>query len=426
VRQTAEKANGVIGVRPSCADNWTRSIAANTAGWALSVAGLAAIIIRTFRTTNLHMDFAFIYVAGRTWKQGLNPYSEAFSQVAKSISVSHATTPGWSPDYWLYPFQWASLAIPLSLLPAAIASMLWQITIAINLVISVFLLWRCSDALRQPPPMFLKGLFAFLVATSDAAHFNFLLGQTGSLLFLGFACAIYGAVYRRPWLVTTGLVILLLKPQYGIAIFLLTAFQRRLRVPALSAAIISVIMAVPGFVALGRSGVAASVLGYLDTLRHYTEHPANRPESLTGLGQLFYYLGVPNVPSVACSLIGAVAGIAALRVVHVKGYGTSLAYWCGAMVILCVVGLHNYDLLPLMSIMLALPGLNLITWGWAAAYIAATYRPIDAFGPFLSVTRDFETVARIYTISSLALLLVLWLKFRRPVADICHCRSAHG
>lgn len=381
------------------------SRALDRVGWLMAAVALAIMIARTLHHSN-NRDFAYIYVAGRAWWAAGDPYGAAFQQIMRAEFFSSGSWPeGWPPpEVWVYPFQWFVVAVPLGLLPFAVAAEAWKTIIGLSTVCATALIWRSADSVRPAPSVLLKGAFALVVATSSAAHTNYALGQTGTILFLGFACTLSGISRNSRWILALGITVLLLKPQLGLSVLLMSLAGPRYRPAVVASAVATILLMIPALLATDPIGQAGS---YVQNLSAYVRSPANGPRALAGLGQLLSYLRIGPVPAPLYSVLGGIVGALTLRVMRARRYDELFSYWCASLVVFIVVPKHGSDMFPLFSAMLLIGRLDMVGALLDIGSVAVMFRPYSLFGFAAAGAQNNEWVAQYEGLGCVLMLFAL-------------------
>ena len=226
-----------------------------------------------------YFDFQQIWLAGKIWASGQNPYDGALFPNEERLST------------WFYPPYWYPLIVPFGLLPFQVALSIWKIINFSLLIGATHLIARAlADVTRQKYwPIFLSGtgFVCFMYATAVTAWS----GQTSILVYFGLSAFIFGLLKARPPILIIGLLFLALKPQIGILAFAAVAALHRYRWTVLPAGAICLLDST----AIAITGdYRASVEGFLVNLTRHSEHAANTPAHLTGLIHILDYVFISN------------------------------------------------------------------------------------------------------------------------------------
>jgi hypothetical protein len=309
--------------------------AALVLAWAL-VAVAALFAIRQAIVIPHGTDLGFLWVAGRMWAEGRDPYSAAYT--AESTRW-FATAVGWK---FFYPPQWWGILRPLGLLSFEATGSLWRVGSVLCLAATGILMWR--EAHRWSPPAGLAARIGFLIVllSSENIGGTFHLDQTSLLMLLGFALILIGAAPGRIAIGATGFFILMLKPSIGLPMMLAglaTAPTRRALVWAIVATAVACLPQLTDGIgaAFERAG------NFLHNTVSYNDPSGwNAPKRMTGLIHL-----LPAIPSIfTVGLSGLVALSLAIRL-RALDPGASAApamLLAASAAISAIAPLHTYDL----------------------------------------------------------------------------------
>jgi hypothetical protein len=231
------------------------------------------------------LDFRLIWVAGRLWAVGGDPYGPLFL-------THYQDAFGPKPDiqFWVYPPYWYPIAVPLSFLPFAVSNILWKVFNLSLLIGATHLIARALANISGAKywSIFLGGFgFACLMQATATTLF---IGQTSILVYFGIALTFFGLLKSRPSFVTIGLVFLALKPHMGIVAFAAIAALPRYRLAMVSAAGICFLGTLP-IAAIG--DYRAAIEGFLSRMLEYSQMRATAPPEMTGLLQIADHFSIP-------------------------------------------------------------------------------------------------------------------------------------
>ena len=313
---------------------------------------------RAMRTGLPAVDFAPIWLAGKLWNAGLDPYGPDFTAYATRFFSVVAGRPVW----WLYPAQWMPVARLFGLLTYAQARIAWLSLSAIFLAGALAMFWIAAARLPKPPSLWLKSLVLAFLLTMEATVGNMYLGQTGPLMLLGFAALVYGLATRRPLIMLVAQCVLMLKPPFGMAFVAAAIAIPVMRLPTLVAVVVTAVAWFAGHAAAGPP--LPNIAEWLAGLSIYNLNPFNVPLVLTGVIQLTERLSFVHIPVMAFTLIGSIAAfllVLTLRRGSHAAPGADLsAFWFGSTVALfTIVPLHNYDLSIIATLLFFLPVLSI-------------------------------------------------------------------
>lgn len=280
---------------------------------------MVAIAYLVFKTATLAAepgyDFRYLWVAGRMWLDGLNPYEPQYQQVgAALISQGHV------PLQWVYPPSWWLICTPLGLLDLKHANVAWNVLNIILLIAGSLLITRSYRAAFPDEKVVLPGLGDLLAGRVDATAAHLLVmaalqatmlvfaaGQTSILIYFGVAAVLYGLTTNARWWTVIGLVIVFLKPQIGLILAASVFFHGSLlRREIITAAIISALLATPALLA-----DPGSPLAFVRSVATYDAMTAaNLPQAMTGLRLVVWELAHLDIGNMAAAAITAGAAVA--------------------------------------------------------------------------------------------------------------------
>lgn len=346
--------------------------ALNIAGFLAALGGLLVMLARLPRAGEV-FDFTYIWSAGRLWRAGLDPYATSY----KALSAQFLPGQVGAPELWVYPPQWFPIASAFSLLPYYAAEALWLALNAVALAAGTMLLWRAANDRTKGLPFWLAGVTLALVLSSDPAKLAMLLGQTSALMMLGFALLAFGQAHARSGAMTAGLVLLMLKPQFGLFFLLAAPAVPSMRRPAMMAMLVSGAMCLPLLARFDVPQLILSAQNLLANLGAYGENGWNQPVRSTGPVYLFWLLGWPDPSPVLLLLISSLLSMALFRLGSgSKREGAEPApelFWLATLgPLFAIMPLHAYDFVLFPALLLILPRLGLpsATAGVIAVFLA--------------------------------------------------------
>jgi len=300
------------------------------------------------------LDFHLIWLAGKMWEAGANPYGPKF--LNEYYEHFHEMMPG---AYWIYPPYWYPIAISLSQWSFPVANSIWKVVNFVLLIGATHLIARAlADVTREKyAPIFFSGIayVCFMQATA-VVLFN---GQTSILVYFGFAAVFYGMLRDRSLFVATGLMFLALKPQIGAVVFAAVFMLRQFRWTVFVAAGVCLIATIPIAVA---TDYRASLAGLLTNLARYSDFPANTPANLTGLTNMISFVASPSATVHAMLFLFAAAVVCAAAIfylwpIDVAAETNGIRMQLAGLVLfvastLFFLPLHSYDLVSLAALMM--------------------------------------------------------------------------
>ncbi|OUC13825.1 MAG: hypothetical protein B0A82_15275 [Alkalinema sp. CACIAM 70d] len=241
------------------------------------------------------LDFRLIWLAGKLWLEGKNPYDNSVFQAA------YLPVFGVGPNthFWVYPPSWSLISTVFGMFPFSVAESLWRLfnylallgIVAVSgLMLHHWNLFQWNDARFYMGATYLYLLQATSVVIS--------IGQTTILSTFGFMLTIYGIGQSSLPLAVLGMYIVALKPQLAFAFFvsLMAVGYYRLVFLAVLLTMFS------SEIAFLSTGITANIQGFLDNLNRYSTDlhlSANLPPDLTGLVNLLDYLIYPKTISLS-------------------------------------------------------------------------------------------------------------------------------
>jgi hypothetical protein len=244
--------------------------------------------------------FRIIWVAGKLWAAGQDPYGPSFLQELRAS--------GPVPDaLWYYPPYWYPIAVPLSYLPLSLAAGAWKAINFLLLIAASHLVARAvADISKQTYAGIFGGGLAF-VCFMQAVATTIYVGQTSIIVYFGFAALIFGLLKRCGQSIVIGLVFLALKPHFGIVAFAAVAALPRYRWTLFLAGGLCILATAP-FLFTGN--YLATLREFVVNVTMYSGQPENDMNDKTGVAQILAYLFSAQVGSgilvIASSIISSV------------------------------------------------------------------------------------------------------------------------
>lgn len=310
-------------------------------------------------------DFKYIWVAGRMWLSGLDPYGPGYAPTAGAL-----ITDGHAPEIWAYPPNMLPLAVLLALPELPAAAVAWRIAGALTVVLAAAAI--AGATLPARPARSARRVFGerffllgFALAGFEAVAISLSTGQTAILMLGASALVLLGLARRLPLLAALGLALLCLKPQIGaavaLALLVLGPEGRRITVAGV---LIAAGFALPALLLDPMSPFAwlAQVAAYDDA------SPANAPAEVTGLRFLAWDLFGIETGSLAPMLV--TLGVIGLLAARVRAIGCeperALAVALAALLALAPLHVYDFTLAAIPVTMLALRGLGgSLRQGWS-------------------------------------------------------------
>ena len=377
----------------------------------LAVVAILGVVYATSKGISVSgeggLDFHLIWVAGKTWAAGANPYGPAF--LTQYYEYFHVTMPG---AYWVYPPYWYPIAVSLSYWSFPIANSIWKTVNLALLIAATHLIARATaDVTRAKyAPIFFIGIaYACFMQATAVVLFN---GQTSIVFYFGLAAVFYGILRNRPLFVVIGLVFLALKPQIGAVVFAAVFMLRQFRWTVLVAAGLCLIATIPMVVG---TDYRASLEGLFTNLTRYSAFPANTPANLTGLTNIISFVASPSVAVHAMLFLFAAAIVCATAIFYfwpidawaqvdrVRIQLASLVLLVASTLFL--LPLHTYDIVSLAAVITMISATSLAGRWLILSGLIVCLRPSSLFnllGMTNSAGLDFPESGLV----SLGLLLI--------------------
>jgi hypothetical protein len=373
-------------------------------------------------------DFRLIWLAGRLWSAGINPYDPGF--------VNHYLEqfgPGPTSHFWVYPPNWWLPSILLSSLSFQTSVLLWNIISHASLLGGCWLTAVGSCPPRSKarlPTFFLVSAFA---STMQDTTVTIAIGQTSLVVFLGASLFSFGwklansgldRQRQASVLLGVGLYVLALKPNIGIMFFAAALTQRQFLRPALLAGGLAALSCLPTAVIFG---IEESWTSFARALRSYGADGivANAPPNMTGLQNLADLMGLalPTSPLIALALVLVVlASLSGRLRTHLPEATVALAF--------SIVPLHSYDLvgaalvIPLASFPVSFTTL-VASFGLAALWRPANLASIsDVQHPDSGIFPGSLIASIGITVVAAAILVRAWTKGRARCDEAPRPREA--
>jgi hypothetical protein len=274
---------------------------------ALALLSLFYLVPKGFATYDpdgFGIDFRTIWLAGKVWASGQNPYGPVFIKQYLETFGS-----GWGFYYWFYPPNWLPVALAFSSFPFQVAVLAWSVFNFSLLIAATYLAARALADVsgKKFPQLFLAGLTyaCFMQATATTVY----IGQTSILIYFGFSAIIFGILKDRPAILIVGLVFVALKPQIGVVAIAAIAGARHHRWTLLPTAGIGLVSIIPIII---RGDFRATMEGFFVGLSQFSGAAlagSNSPGNLTGLINILDYLSRSSIQPSIMTLVSGLTGI---------------------------------------------------------------------------------------------------------------------
>lgn len=318
-------------------------------GWILVAAGVALTIrlaLTAGRPHEIGSDFGFLWLAGKMWLAGQDPYQTLFAvQAAHEFSQTH----GWS---FVHPPQWWPIVTPLGALSFEAATHVWRAGSVLCLFATGALLWFETKRWNPPVSTLLRLVFLIVLFSTEKIGAVFYLDQTGLLTLLGFAFLIIGARPGKLIVSTCGFIILMGKPSLGLPIVVIGLASAEMRRGLFCAGVVTAIACLPQF----SGGIAEGFHRAAEFLHNIAGYNApgtwNAPDKMNGL----YHI-VPGIPSFVALGLSGVVGLLLywrFRQLDPNGDPGPAFLLAGASTLASIAPIHTYDLPFVLCIVLLL------------------------------------------------------------------------
>ena len=317
--------------------------------------GGSYMIAKAFFDDNAPIDFAFLWWAGELWTAGASPYGPAWHTMDESVYGGAGNV---RSQWFFYPPHWWPVSSLLAQMPLEQAVAVWRGLSVAAVLGSMALLLRAVRATLGPVSPWRLGALVLFACASSAVAITLALGQTSAVLLLGISLFCSAWLLGSRWQMVLALVLLSLKPNFGLAFLALAAASGGWWASIAWAAGIALLAALP---ALVPHGFVAELKAYLEVVGNYSELATNAPQGSTGLRNLVATTfgtdlsptGLALAASVAAALVGGRVARGA------PGAEQSAALLCLIVPLtMLFASLHEYDalfLVPLIPLCLRLP-----------------------------------------------------------------------
>jgi hypothetical protein len=363
-----------------------------------------------------HFDFQHLWLAGKIWGSGRNPYDGPLFQ-NEYIDIFHllvGPSNGVREILMLYPPYWYPLVVPFGFLSFEIAISIWKVINFSLLIGSTYLIARAlADATCQKyMPIFLTGVgFVCFMQSTAISVWS---GQTSILVYFGVSLMIFGLLKERPFVLIVGMVFLALKPNIGIVAFAAIAALHRYRWTILPAAGVCLLASAP--IAF-TGGYRASIEGFLANLAEAPLTDSYSPNDINGLIRISDYLFLSSNASLGTPIVILAAIICAFVVFYNSSFNkapevedaqhkvASLALFVA--ITFFFVPLHSYDLVSLVALLMMIVAIPFAGRWLIALGLLICFRPINLWGAFGVVNSSALSFPQSHLVSMGLFLLVV-------------------
>lgn len=338
---------------------------------------LAYLLKRSVLDHSADIDFRYIWVAGKLGASGGDPYSPRFAALGRALFPQ-----GNAIAYWFYPPQWWAISQSVAVFPIDRAVAIWRAVNAALLVAAASALAFAVRRARPATPLWSLVLLVGVIASMEGAAQTLLLGQTSILVFAGFCLMGWGLLTAGQWRMATGLVLLLLKPQFAFPAIFYFAFTKKWRKSVLIALAITGVASLPQLL---QFGLLPTVAGMLGNIALHGQLAPNRPENLVGFSHLVWEMSDANLANARDIALDAAASLTLALLIGRRwldvrdGVALGIGFIASAMFFLPVHAYDSITLGPLALLALMLDGPpRYLAWGavalaWRPGFISAQF-----------------------------------------------------
>lgn len=351
------------------------------------------------------VDFNYLWGAGKMWAQFQSPYSAEYSAFLNEQSILQYE--GASVPYF-YPPNSILMVAPLGLLSLQSASVAFTLANLAALIASSLLFARITKLIGVSIDLaypFLLHL-GLISAGWYAGKIIFAYNAPMLITYLGVIMVLYSILSQRSWYLIIGLVIVLIKPQIGIALLIQCLLSPSLRRSAFFAVGITGLASIIGLLP---GGVIQSLQNFFGNLSVYSGFYANLTEHTSGLGFAIYVFTGHDLSAflLLSLMIGFILSyIFWLTRKNPASPERDFAFAAFTIAVACVfLPSHNNYLIVFMPVLLWLtrdarpfelflwiPAIALIMRGWDIAQLATSIEG-HSFLFFISTTDTVATFA---------------------------------
>lgn len=326
-------------------------------GVALLVLGSAYLAQKSFLDQSDVTDFKSIWLAGELWGDGINPYSNAYTETGEELFVGLNR-----PHAWFYPPNWWPLAMLSASAEYTLAGQVWRALSGMLLAATCLFCWlRLSTFLPEigQSAFIAMGIFA---STASATAITLALGQTSILVTLGVTLFLTSWMSRNRWVMAIALAILALKPTVGLPLAGLLIVSTFWWPALIGGGVVVLLSALQPFLLHGAGNVLSMML---QRIGEYGEYSVNFAPSTTGLRNLFYHIGGGDLSAIPLTLATLVLCALIGWTIRNDDNAPRRAIAAGGAIslVMAIVPLHTYDavlLVPIIPLLALLPRIPLV------------------------------------------------------------------
>ncbi len=241
------------------------------------------------------VDYHYFWAAGRVWFEGGSPYGPGFAEFFASQPIPDKDD---IPRPFFYPPNAIALYWPLGRFDHADAWLVISLMNFLALALASYLFARLCRAVGLSTTYLYPALlhFGFICIGWSIGKILFVFAQPILVIYAGFLLVLLGALERRSLWLAIGLVICLLKPQIGLAVFFACLLHNRSRAAALAAGAVTALLCLVGF---WSGGVLDNFSNYISGFNLYSNFYENQPERLSGLGYILMTIAGVDIGKLA-------------------------------------------------------------------------------------------------------------------------------
>jgi hypothetical protein len=309
---------------------------------AVLMAGIGFQIYRLALQPIHSTDFRYIWLAGDMWKEGINPYSENYASRSEVLFGAENKL-----SAWVYPFQWYLISVPLSLFDLRVALSIWQIASVILTVLLIILSFWTAKIEGVVKSKYEVLPLATLAATFTPLTAVLQLGQPVILPIFGFALLLYGSVRRQSAFQLLGVVLLALKPQFGLPVMFMLIGTRKGLILCMAGGLATAVLAVPPLLVVSGPD---QIFGLINNIvGGYDDVAVNLPISMIGLPSLMVRTTGYGMPISTGLLVACAASFSMSIVIYTSNKFNRcdkliFAFGFSAICVSFFVGVHPSDL----------------------------------------------------------------------------------
>lgn len=351
---------------------------------AFVIAALLYLVSKSLLDPTDTIDFKSIWLAGRFWHEGRNPYTEDYVLAGEALFVGMNR-----PDGWFYPPNWWPIATAFSSFDYAFAGRLWRAVNGLLVVVGCIVLLSGMKDARINAFRWMAVFVLVYTSTMSATAFSLSLGQTSIIIFFAFCIFVRAWLRKERFLMGVALILLALKPPIGLVLagFLMpTKFWWR---SLAGAGVVVGVFSLPPFWLHGWDGVISLML---TRLNEYGSFAVNAAPSTTGLRSVLFFAADISVSAMHLTAVALLISICLGWLVSYIDFARNDVVPLAAVISvgIALVPMHTYDALLLVPIVLAILAVPLITRILLALCLVIVWR-LNNFSEFFGLIAPGET-----------------------------------